>query len=159
MPEYKTDLPGGDRPSQTDVLVLGRARGGAFAMAVEGKVAESFGPTLSDWWQDASEGKKLRWAFLCATLGLEEEQAPDLRYQLFHRTASAVLAARRHHAALAIMVIHSFHPDRPGMADFGRFLTLFGAAVAPGTVSPVATLGGTRLYAGWADGDLRFTKA
>ena len=49
VPEYTRDLPGGDRPSQTDVMVFGRSPGGAFAMAVEGKVAESFGPTIGDW--------------------------------------------------------------------------------------------------------------
>ena len=156
VPEYRTDLPGGDRPSQTDVMVLGRAQGGAFAMAVEGKVAESFGPTLEEWRKDASDGKQLRWSFLCATLGLGEELDLGLRYQLFHRAASAVLAARRYHAPLAILLVHSFSTQDAGYPDFAAFLKLFGAEAKPGTVVPVATLGVTRLYAGWARGDQRF---
>ncbi len=156
VPEYETALPGGDRPSQTDVMVLGRAQGGAFAMAVEGKVAETFGPTLGEWRKDASNGKQVRWSFLCATLGLDEDQDPTLRYQLFHRAASAVLAAHRYHAPLAILLVHSFSTQDAGYSDFAAFLKLFGADAEPGSVVPLATLGVTRLYTGWARGDQRF---
>ena len=156
VPEYETVLPGGDRPSQTDVMVMGRANGGAFAMAVEGKVAESFGPTLGEWRQDASNGKQVRWSFLCATLGLGEEQDPGLRYQLFHRAASAVLAAHRYHAPMAILLIHSFSAADAGYQDFTAFLKLFGAEARPDTVTRVATLGGTKLYVGWSRGDQQF---
>lgn len=156
VPEYRTDLPGGDRPSQTDVMVMGRAQGGAFAMAVEGKVAESFGPTLEEWRKDASDGKQLRWSFLCTTLGLDEELDSGLRYQLFHRAASAVLAARRYHAPLAVLLVHSFSAQDAGLADYTAFLKLFGAVAQPGSVVPLATLGVTRLFAGWVRGDQRF---
>ena len=153
VPEYETELPGGERPSQTDVMVMGRAQGGAFALAVEGKVAESFGPTLGEWRQDASNGKRVRWSFLCNTLGLGEEQDPGLRYQLFHRAASAVLAAHRYHAPMAILLIHSFSAADAGYHDFAAFLRLFGAEAAPGSVVPVKTLSGMRLHAGWVRGN------
>jgi hypothetical protein len=154
VPEYRTDLPGGDRPSQTDVMVIGRADGGAFVMAVEGKVDESFGPMLGEWLRDASDGKQLRWRFLCATLGLDESQSPTLRYQLFHRAASAVLAARRYHAPLAILLVQSFSASDAGMADFRAFVQLFGQEVIPGALAPLAVLGNTRLFAGWVRGNL-----
>lgn len=125
-------------------------------MAVEGKVAESFGPTLEEWRKDASDGKQLRWSFLCATLGLDEELDPGLRYQLFHRAASAVLAARRYHSPLAVLLVHSFSAQDAGHSDFSAFLRLFGANAEPGSVVPLATLGVTRLYAGWVRGDQRF---
>jgi hypothetical protein len=156
VPEYRTDLPGGDRPSQTDVMVIGRAEGGAFAMAVEGKVAESFGPTIGDWRNEASDGKQVRWSYLCATLGLDETLSPALRYQLFHRAASAVLAARRYHAPLAVLLVQSFSPNDVGYADFKIFVELFGKGPALGSVVEIATLGKTRLFAGWARGDARF---
>lgn len=152
IPEYKTDLPGGSRASQTDLMVIGRAAGGPFAMAVEGKVEESFGPVLGEWRQDESEGKALRWSFLCATLGLEEALSPDLRYQLFHRAASALLAARRYHSPIAVLLVHSFSARNTGFEDFERFLSLFGAQARVGSIVPVATLGTTRLYSGWVQG-------
>jgi hypothetical protein len=151
VPEYQTDLPGGRRPSQTDLMVIGRSAGGGFAMAVEGKVDESFGPLVGEWQQDWSEGKQARWRFLCATLGLGESLSPDLRYQLFHRAASAVLAARRYHSPMAVLLVHSFSAKNTGYDDFGRFLDLFGATAAMRTVQPVTTIGKTRLYAGWVN--------
>lgn len=151
VPEYATDLPGGARPSYTDLMVFGRARGGAFAMAVEGKVNESFGPTLRDW-ADGSEGKSERWSFICRTLGLSQDHDPVLRYQLFHRAASAVIAARQHHAQAAILAIHSFSQDHTGFTDFQAFCSLFGQAPERGVVVPLRPLGGATLYAGWVSG-------
>jgi hypothetical protein len=148
VPEYKTELPGGERPSQTDLLVFGRANGGAFAMAVEGKVNESFGPLLGDW-NDGSKGKNERWAFLCRTLGVAESQPSTLRYQLFHRAASAVLAAHQHHASLAVLAVHSFSPKHTGLADFEAFFRLFAPAPARGSFAPMKVLNGIQLYAGW----------
>jgi hypothetical protein len=156
VPEFKIDLPGGERPSQTDILVLGRATAGAFAIAVEGKVSESFGPLLGEWMKDASDGKKTRWKFLCKTLGLDENQSPELRYQLFHRAASAVLAARQFHAPLAVLLVQSFSGARTGWSDFHAFVNLFKVVPTPDSISFLATLGSTRLYAGWATGDRRF---
>jgi hypothetical protein len=67
-----------------------------------------------------------------------------------------VLAARRYHAPLAVMLVHSFSQQDVGHADFAKFLQLFGTTAAPGTVVEVATLGRTRLFAGWAQGESRF---
>jgi hypothetical protein len=158
VPEYRTALPGGEQPSQTDLMVMGRAQGGAFVLAVEGKVAESFGPTLGEWRKEPSEGKQERWSFLCTTLGIGEGQPASLRYQLFHRAAAAVLAARLHHSPLAALLVHSFSSDDAGYPDFAAFLKLFGAEAKPGSMDLLAALGDTRLIAGWARGDLRHLK-
>jgi hypothetical protein len=154
VPEYKVDLKGGERASQTDLLVLGRAAGGPFAMAVEGKVDESFGPLLGGWQNNASDGKLKRWSFLCRTLGISRRQSPTLRYQLFHRAASAVIAAERHHAGLAILLVHSFSPKDTGLTDFAAFVRLFGADATPGTVRKLTSVGGIQLYAGWVRGSV-----
>lgn len=148
VPEYKTDLPGGERPSQTDLLVLGRAKGGAFAMAVEGKVDESFGPQLGKW-NDGTKGKGKRWKFLCDTLELKKKQPKSLRYQLFHRAVSAVLAARQHHAHLAILAVQSFSAKDTGLSDFEAFCQLFGSVPAKDSIVLLTTLGKTKLYGGW----------
>jgi len=46
FPEYQVELPGGSRPTQTDVFALVRTRSRHVALAVEGKVDETFGPTV-----------------------------------------------------------------------------------------------------------------
>lgn len=56
IPEYQVDLPGGQRPSQTDVLALMRGKHGLVAVAVEGKVDEAFGPTVEEKRVDSSAG-------------------------------------------------------------------------------------------------------
>jgi hypothetical protein len=75
IPEYRVPLPGGRRSSQSDLLVLGRADGGAFAMVVEGKVAETFGPLVHEWLAQATPGRLLRWSFLCNLLGVDGARA------------------------------------------------------------------------------------
>jgi hypothetical protein len=49
IPEHRVPLPGGRRASQTDLFVLARANEGLAAIAVEGKVAEPFGPLVREW--------------------------------------------------------------------------------------------------------------
>ena len=157
IPEWRTELPGGDRPSQTDLLVIGRAAGGPFTIAVEGKMSESFGPTIGEWRRDGSTGKAVRWSFLCSTLGLPEDVRPDLRYQLFHRSVSAILAARQFHATIAVLLVHSFSQNQTGWRDYATFLQLFGADAIPNSLDRLGAMGPVRFYAGWVAGNLRFT--
>lgn len=93
IPEVKVDLPGGVRSSQTDLWLLARVPDGLVSVAVEGKVAEPFGPSLEEWQVAASAGKSERLAFLLDVLHLKSPVA-RLRYQLLHRTVSAILLAR-----------------------------------------------------------------
>jgi hypothetical protein len=159
IPEYRIPLPGGERASQSDILVLGRATAGAFAMVVEGKVSESFGPRLGEWLDGASSGKQERWRFLCAILGIDESQPPDMRYQLFHRSASALLAARLHHSPIAVLLVHSFGGERAGFADFAAFLKIFNVVAVAGTMQRVGQFDGTHLLAAWVNGDARHLSA
>lgn len=48
IPEHQVPLPGGSQPSQNDIFVLARAEQQLMAIAVEGKVAEPFGPTIDE---------------------------------------------------------------------------------------------------------------
>src|SRR5208282_286720 len=54
IPEFRVPLPGGVRASQNDLFVLARSAKGPVSIMVEGKVSESFGPTLGEWRSDAS---------------------------------------------------------------------------------------------------------
>ena len=57
---------------------------------VEGKVNESFGPTLDEWQADASPGKDKRFRFLLRTLCSAAVPDGGIRYQFLHRSASAI---------------------------------------------------------------------
>lgn len=84
---------GGARSSQTDLWALARTAGGLVSIAVEGKVSESFGPSIGDWEKEASSGKRARWEALCSLLEVNRDCDRDVRYQLFHRTAGALIEA------------------------------------------------------------------
>ncbi|MBN2719485.1 MAG: hypothetical protein JXR72_00125, partial [Proteobacteria bacterium] len=108
LPEYKVPLPGGKRASQNDIFVLAGNSKSLVTIAVEGKVDEMFGPTLGEWFKEDSEGKKERLQFLSGLLNVNLKSHPDIRYQLVHRTASALILARSFHAKNALMLVHSF---------------------------------------------------
>jgi hypothetical protein len=155
FPEYKIQIPPSTRrPSQTDLMVVARAGRELVVLAVEGKVEESFGELVSDWRQHETQGKKERLRFLTDYLGLTGEQLNTIRYQLLHRTASALLTAERFTASHAVMLVHSFSHHQTGFSDYSAFLRLFGVQAAAGTVQPAATLHGKQLYFSWITGSL-----
>lgn len=163
LPEHKVPLPGGGRASQSDIWVLAKGGEGLVSIAVEGKVVESFGPTLGEWLVDASPGKAGRLAFLCATLGLAGQPADDVRYQLLHRAASAVVEARRFGARHALFLVHSFSQEKRWLADFQRFAGLFGAEPAAEAVCRLGSLGSgdaaVTLHAAWVTGEAAYLTA
>jgi hypothetical protein len=161
LPEHQVPLPGGSRPSQTDLFVLAKTTtGDLVSIAVEGKVAEPFGPRVSEWLDaDAtgpSSGKLERLAYLCPVLRISEDEAQQIRYQLIHRTVSALVEADRFNASLALMLVHSFGSEDVGFEDFGAFAQLLGTAAEPNTVSHVGERAGVDLYLGWARGETEF---
>lgn len=155
--EHKVALPGGQAASQCDVFALLEADGQQVAMTVEAKVDEPFGPLLGDWRKGASAGKAARLAAICAVLDLPDP--PDaLRYQLFHRTAAAVLEARRFRRPVAAMVVQSFSPTSSGRADFDAFARYAGLALPATGMATRRLPCGTELRLGWAAGDPAFLR-
>ena len=156
FPEYKTRIPPSKRgPSQTDLMVIARAGRELVVIAVEGKVEESFGKFVADWKKHHTQGKAERLRFLTDYLGLGSEQLAGIRYQLLHRTASALLAADRFATRHAVMMVHSFSRQQTGFADYSAFLRLFGVQAKQGTVQPAATRNSTHLYFSWIIGSLK----
>lgn len=149
LPEYKTHLPGGKTASQTDVFVLANAGGGLVAIAVEGKVEEPFGPTVAEWNAEPTPGKTKRLRFLCEILGLPVDGVGPLRYQLLHRTASAILEARRFTARHAVMLVHSFSRRRTWFDDYAAFMAALGGQAVEGSVTRIPRDGDIALYSGW----------
>ncbi len=126
IPEHKVSLPGGSRASQNDVWVLGEVKTGLVSVAVEGKVSETFGPTVGEWFESKTAGKEERLKFLCNELDIDFPPPPNLRYQLLHRTVSAILEAKRFRASEAVMVVHTFSRTNEWFEDYNYFLSLFG---------------------------------
>jgi hypothetical protein len=162
IPEWQVPLPPSrGHPSQNDLFVLARdAHGGLVSIMVEGKVSEPFGQTLSEWLEKATPGRRSRLEFLQNTLGLTRGIPGSIRYQLLHRTASALIEAERFGAKSALMLVHSFSPDRLWLEDYRCFLELFGILSAvPGQLYRLPAPGPVHLYSGWAEGNPSFLSA
>ena len=151
IPEHKVDLDGGRRPSQTDLWALLRSAHGLASMAVEGKAGEPFDRPVSEWLSNASDrsGKPERLKQLCGLLGLEESAVPACRYQLLHRTAAAILEARRFGASRAVMLVQSFTSDPESMAAYAHFGRLLGAEAGENAAIGCGSRGGVDLFIGW----------
>lgn len=126
IPEYKVKLPGGSRASQTDLVALARGQRGLVAFAIEGKVEESLGPTVGEKRREGSSGVNDRLEYLQEALGLGANMPDDIRYQLMHRTVSALRVAEDFAADSAVMLVQSFSPSHRWFDDFAAFVRLLG---------------------------------
>lgn len=151
FPEHLVALPGGSRASQTDLWAVLIGDRGWVSLAVEGKAREPFGPTINEWLQEPTPGKRIRLDALCAALGVQSIQASDLRYQLFHRSASAVLEASRIGAATAVVLVQNFYPTSTAWRDFELFADLFGATACRNGICETHCPGVERLLFAWVD--------
>lgn len=156
IPEHKVALPGGSRESQCDVFALLRTGEKTLSLSVEGKVNEAFGPTIGEWMSTPTKGKIVRLTAICEMLGVNYPPKPELRYQLFHRTAAAVLEAQRFGTDNAAMVVHSFSQEHRWFSDFVAFCALFGIKPVRGKSHSVSLPDGRKLILGWATGEQRF---
>ena len=157
IPEHKVPLPGSSRgKSQNDLFVLARAGARTFAIAVEGKVNEPFDQPLGRWLNNASAGKQARLAYLCDLLGLVQPLADDVPYQLLHRTASAMIEARRFKTDAAAMIVHSFSPNRMWFDAFAKFVALFSVDAEPNKLLAIRPNDSPPLFVGWACGQEKF---
>jgi len=157
IPEHKVDLPPkGGHPSQNDLYVLARSDDELISIAVEGKVKESLGPLVSEWIQEESKGKFERLEFLDNLLEVNNKDLSGIRYQLLHRTASALIEAQRFCAPHALMLVHSFSQEHKWFNDFAAFVGLYGKEVVPDSIVYVGERSGKHLYLGWVTGEEEF---
>ena len=88
-----------------------------------------------------------RLTFMCELLQLEEGDILDLRYQLLHRTATAILEAQRFAAHHALMLVHSFSAEDAWLDDYQAFAQRMGARDADAdAIVVVGERGGVPLY-------------
>ncbi len=155
MPEWQVPLPGGITTSNTDVLAICRNKQGLCIIGVEAKVLEDFGPLVSSKRAEASSGQNERLAYLHSLLGVGRFD-DSIRYQLLHRTASALLTARAFHAAAAVMLVQAFDTPAAQRGDFEAFKMAMGAREVAPLIYKVDSFSGPALYLAWCDGDSRF---
>jgi len=156
IPEWEVELPGGNTVSQTDILALTRNQSGLVVLGVEAKVDEHFGPTLGEKKSGAAKGQLERISYLENELGRTAPFHDQIRYQLLHRTVSALLTARAFHAPVAVMLVQSFSPESKWRDDFDAFCSgLKSKKIAPG-VYEILGIVGPRLIIGWCKGDAKY---
>jgi len=156
FPEYKVPLPGGRRASQNDIFILAKGNSQLISIMIEGKVSEPFDKTIAEWKSVKGKGKQTRLNFLCDTLQLDKEQIDRIRYQLLHRTASAIIEAKRFNAQNALMLVHSFSQSDEWFEDYSQFLALFGLNVKPDSLVFAKNINGIDLYFSWVRGDKKY---
>ncbi|NQW21308.1 MAG: hypothetical protein HQ477_11415 [Chloroflexi bacterium] len=151
VPEAGTKLPGGGYDSQTDLFVLAKSSDGLITITVEGKVNESFDQIVEKWLHkdDRVDNRMARLEGLCGILGINVSDAMGLRYQLLHRTASALIEAENYSATTGIMLVHSFSSDKKWYEDYEAFGTALGVSVEYGQLVDVGVRSGRRLMLGW----------
>jgi hypothetical protein len=156
IPEHKVPLPGGVRASQNDVWVLAESSSGLVSIAVEGKVSEPFGSTVEQWYRNKTAGKEIRLRYLCDELGLDYPPPSKVRYQLLHRTVSAIIEAKRFRTDQAAMVVHTFSRTDEWLADYQYFLSLFGLESGVNEAASTKLKSGINLAFAWVHGSEKY---
>jgi hypothetical protein len=151
IPEWEVALPGGETTSHTDVLALCTNSQGLCVTAVEAKALEDFGPLVGEKRLAPSTGQTARLDYLHALLNVKHFD-DAIRYQLLHRTASAILTAQAFHAATAVMLVHAFGTPPERQVDFVAFCSALGAQQIAPQVFKVAGSTTPTLYLAWCAG-------
>jgi hypothetical protein len=156
--EHKVSLRGRGKPSQTDLFVLAKLADRSLAtIAVEGKVGEPFGETVEEWLSiEPSPNKMERLQYLVEILGIDIQVVSASRYQLLHRTASALLEAQRYNAQHAMMLVHSFSRTNAWYDDYCAFARMLGGSPQSNAVTTIGDRSVINLHLAWVKGDERF---
>jgi len=151
FPEYEVSLPGGKRASQNDIFILAKGNNQLISITVEGKALESFDKPIDEWKLKDYGGKGERLDFLCNKLQLDKTKVGRIRYQLLHRTASAIILAEEFNAKNALMLVHSFKENQESFDDYCSFLKLFGKRGKADSITSPKTINGIKLFFGWVN--------
>jgi hypothetical protein len=152
--EHATALDTQTGPSTTDILVVCDVASGLGAMAVEGKAGEDFDKLVKTY-RLQSPGKEARLKWACDQFGIQPDVCGDLRWQLFHRTLSAVIEAKHFKSSQALMLVHDFSGVDAHFGDYEAFGTAIGyKGMAPGALTPSREFNGVSLRLGWVSDKL-----
>ena len=117
---------------------------------------------VPEWRLKDKGGKEDRLKFLCDQLMLSADLVGGIHYQLLHRTASAVIEAKKFNAPVALMLVHAFEKTKDSYDEsfqaYCRFLNLFGKQGKKNTIISLKILGSVDLYTGWVKGNPEYLK-
>jgi hypothetical protein len=153
--EHKVDLPGGAAASQSDVWAVINTTAGMVSLTVEAKAREAFGDhTLEGWLvgvgsQRSRDNRAARFAYIRAHLPAAES-FHNVRYQLLHRCAAAVIEAKRFGFRHAAFVVQAFNTPDESFGEYAVFCQALGIPAARGTIATTMA-DGISLGVGWAD--------
>ncbi len=155
IPEHKVAFEGGRRPAQNDLWALLRAADQLVSVAIEAKAGEKFDELVDAWLRRGNANERSRkperLVDLKGWLSIPGEDVTDIRYQLLHRTASALKEAQRFRASWAVMLVQSFNKqaDQETFEDFVRFSKLMQAKAPHGCLAESARRTEVPLLLGW----------
>jgi hypothetical protein len=153
--EHTVPLPGGHAASQSDVWALISTAAGLLSLTVEAKARESFGDeSLDDWLvaggtESSRNNRKERWVYIREHLPTAKSFG-QVKYQILHRCAAAVIEARRLKCTQAAFVVQAFGTPDTGFQDYVAFCEALKVAAARGGLSTTA-VDGISLSVGWID--------
>jgi hypothetical protein len=153
LPEHQVALEGGGHASQADLWVLVSTDTGLVSMSIEAKAGESFDRLVSDWSKDASpnSGKPTRLSQLRAILELTEDDVQHCRYQLLHRSVSAILEAQRFKLSTALFLVQAFGDNSSSFEDYVAWAKMLGVTAEPNRVHHVGQRGDVSFWIAWSD--------
>jgi hypothetical protein len=153
--EHQVQFPPRGHPSQNDLWALLRVGPLRVSMTIEAKAGEPLDDLVKHWLPADGErsGKRARLEALQRHLGISDADVSHLRYQLLHRTASALKEAERFGANVAVMLVQSFNrtADEASWQDMLRFGEVMGAQVQENRVVPSPRPTDIPLYLGWVN--------
>lgn len=154
FPEHQVEFEGGGHNSQNDLWALLRTGGNLTSLTIEAKAGESLDKLVSEWLKVKTirpSNKPLRLAALQRDLGITNIDVSAVRYQLLHRTASALREARRFFAQYAVVIIQSFNKeaDVESWGDFVSFCGHLKCEPREGCLVRVGSETTVPLYVGW----------
>ena len=86
------------------------------------------------------------------------DRLSNIRYQLLHRTASAILEAKRFNAFHALMLVHSFSQADKWFEDYALFAALFEIDAKVNRIHSAGKVGDVQIYLGWVKGDYKYLR-
>ena len=93
-----------------------------------------------------------RISYLERELGCASPLNDSIRYQLLHRTVSAILTARSFHAGIAVMLVHSFSQNSRWREDFEAFAEATSGNRVTDDLYEINLSESPRLIIGWCKG-------
>jgi len=156
--EHKVDLPGGHAASQSDVWAIIKTSADKLSLTVEAKAQEPFGDDILEKWlvagktEKSKSNRKERWDYVRSYLP-KTDSFLQVRWQLLHRCAAAVIEAERFGFQHAAFVVQAFKTPDESFQDYALFCRALKISAARGSMA-TTSVGGISLSVGWADCEL-----